>query len=639
LPTTRRQAIRRPRVRASIPHPLFITEPALAGLCGALLDLDAPGAALVVEDLGDFLRFVPPPVRSALAAGAVALDAFAVLTTGRRLRSLPAEHRQHLLDRLGHHRAAAQLVEALKIPVVTAYGAGAHGNGRLERPDHAPARPDGDLNVIRSAEFHSRAVADAVVVGSGAGGAIAARELARAGLSVIVVEEGQRHGVEEFRTQSALERFGGLYRDGGTTVALGSPPVLLPMGRGVGGTTLVNSGTCYRTPASVLRRWRERHGVEMAEASRFGALLDEIERTLQVAPTPLEVMGNNGRLALLGAERLGWSAHPIRRNAPGCRGCCQCAVGCPENAKFGVHLSVLPNACAAGAVIVSEARVERIMHGAGRATGVRAARPDGSSFEIIADLVFVAAGATETPPLLRRSGLGAHPQLGRNLAIHPAVSIGGWFRDEVRASEGVLQSAGIDELHASDGILIEATSAPAGLGSIVLPGTGPELAEQLARIDHLATIGAMVADAPSGSVHGWEGRPVIRYRLARRDGRRLVRAIEAMGQVLFAAGAEEVVTGILGHERVRNATELKAAVSAARVERLHLAAFHPTGTARMGLDAETHPVDPTGRLRGVDRLYVVDASIVPSCPEVNPQLTIMALAAGVAERALTASRR
>jgi choline dehydrogenase-like flavoprotein len=607
-------------------------------LCGALLDLDATQAALVVDDLGDFLRFVPPAARSALAAGAVTLDAFAVVTTGRRLRSLSAEHRQHLLDRLGHHRAAAQLLEALKIPVVTAYGAGAHGNGRLARPDHAPARPDGDLEVIRSAEFPSRAVADAVVVGSGAGGAIAARELARAGLSVIVVEEGQRHAVEEFRSQSALERFGALYRDGGTTVALGSPPVLLPMGRGVGGTTLVNSGTCYRTPASVLARWQERHGVEMAEASRFGALLDEIERTLQVAPTPLEVMGNNGRLALRGAERLGWSAHPIRRNAPGCRGCCQCAVGCPENAKFGVHLSVLPDACAAGAVIVSEARVERIMHGAGRATGVRAARPDGTSFEIIADLVFVAAGATETPPLLRRSGLGDHPQLGRNLAIHPAVSIGGWFREEVRASDGVLQSAGIDELHASDGILIEATSAPAGLGSIVLPGTGRELAEQLARMDHLATIGAMVADAPSGSVQGWEGRPVIRYRLARRDGRRLVRAIEAMGQVLFAAGAEEVVTGILGHERVRTAAELEAAVSAARVERLHLAAFHPTGTARMGLDAETHPVDPTGRLRGVDRLYVVDASIVPSCPEVNPQLTIMALAAGVTGSALAASR-
>ena len=456
-------------------------------------------------------------------------------------------------------------------------------------------------------------------------------------MSVVVLEEGRRHLVEEFRSQPALERFGALYRDGATTVALGSPPILLPLGRAVGGTTVVNSGTCYRTPERVLARWRERHGLEMADSLRFGALLDEIEQTLAVAPVRDEVMGNNGRIALRGAERLGWSAHPIRRNAPGCHGCCQCAVGCPENAKFGVHLSVLPAACAAGAVIVSEARVERILSGGGRASGVRARRPDGSELEILADLVFVAAGAIETPPLLRRSALGDHPQLGHNLAIHPAVSIGGWFSEPVCATEGVLQSAGVDEFHDSDGILIEATSAPAGLGSIVLPGTGRSLADQLARIDHLATIGAMVADAPSGWVHGWGGRPVIRYTLARRDATRLLKAIGVMGRILFAAGAEDVVTGIRGHERVRNEEDLEAALRAAKVEQLHLAAFHPTGTARMGREPETHPVDPNGRLRGVEGVYVVDASILPTCPEVNPQLTIMALVKGVTEEALAGS--
>jgi choline dehydrogenase-like flavoprotein len=319
----------------------------------------------------------------------------------------------------------------------------------------------------------------------------------------------------------------------------------------------------------------------------------------------------------------------LARNAPGCGGCCQCAIGCPRNAKFGVHLNALPQACAAGARIVSEARVQRVLHGAGRATGVCGRRPDGSTFEILAPRVIVAAGATETPPLLRRSGLGRHPHLGRNLSVHPAISTAGTFEERVDATSGVLQSAGIDEFHESEGILLEATSTPPGMGSMVLPGMGRALADQLGSAVHLATMGAMIADEPSGRVVGAR-RSLLFYQLARADGGRLVRAIGHAGRLLFAAGATEVLTGIAGHERVRTPEELDDALTYADVRRLHVAAFHPTGTARMGADAQTCPVDEHGQLRGVAGLWVTDAAVVPSCPEVNPQVTIMALAQAIA---------
>jgi choline dehydrogenase-like flavoprotein len=193
-----------------------------------------------------------------------------------------------------------------------------------------------------------------------------------------------------------------------------------------------------------------------------------------------------------------------------------------------------------------------------------------------------------------------------------------------------LQSAGIDELHRSDGILIEATATPPGMGSMVLPGAGRRLAEQLGRIDHLATLGAMIADAPSGRVVGAR-RAIVRYDLAKADADRLVRAITAMGRVLFAAGATAVVTGIRGHETVHSEAELVDAATHARHERLHVAAFHPTGTARMGADAQCHPVDAAGRLRGVRGVWVADASVLPTCPEVNPQMTIMAMAQAIAQ--------
>ncbi len=606
------------------------TRPALEGLCAALLDLPPHEARVLANEVAAMSRRLPSHARLALSAGYATTDALSLLHTGSRLHRLGAAQREALVDRLCAGTGTADLVDALKVPVLMTHGALYAGPEMIARLTEPPARPDAPLDVTPSLSWPSRSLADVVVIGSGAGGAMAARVLARAGLAVVVIEEGRRFTVEEFRNRAALDRFGDLYRDAGATVALGRPPVIMPIGRGVGGTTLVNSGTCYRTPDDVLLRWRDEHGVDAADPVRFAPLLDDVEATLQVAPVPDEVMGENGRVALRGAAALGWSSHPLARNAPGCGGMCQCAVGCPRNAKFGVHLNALPDACAVGAVILSEARVERVLHGAGQATGVRVRRPDGSVLEILAPRVVVAAGATETPTLLRRSGLGRHPHLGRNLAVHPAVSTAGWFDERIDSTRGVLQSVGIDELHRSDGILIEATATPPGMGSMVLPGAGRRLAEQLGRIDHLATLGAMIADAPSGRVVGAR-RAIVRYDLAKADADRLVRAITAMGRVLFAAGATAVVTGIRGHETVHSEAELVDAATHARHERLHVAAFHPTGTARMGADDQCHPVDAAGRLRGVRGVWVADASVLPTCPEVNPQMTIMAMAQAIAQ--------
>jgi choline dehydrogenase-like flavoprotein len=358
-----------------------------------------------------------------------------------------------------------------------------------------------------------------------------------------------------------------------------------------------------------------------------------VERTLHVAQQPLDVLGRNGRLALLGAERLGWQAAPLRRNAPGCEGSSQCAVGCPVGAKNGVHLNALPQACEAGARILTRATVQRVLVEGGRATGVRALRPDGSWLEVLAPVVVVAAGAVETPVLLRRSGLAGHPRVGRGLAVHPAISIAGRFEQPVVAWSGVLQSVGIEELH-DEGILIEATGTPPGMGSFLLPGVGRALRDQVARADHLALLGAMIADAPSGRVRG-RSRALVTYDLSDGDAARLRKAVVAMGRVLFAAGAQEVLTGLPGRPVARDVTELAEAVARTPSSGLHLAAFHPTGTVAMGRDPQTAPADAAGRLRGVRGVYVADASVLPTCPSVNPQLSIMAMALGVAEVIVT----
>lgn len=613
-----------------------MTRPASDALASLLLDLptrpaDGSWEAEVADRLQLLLSRVPPAARRAFHAAAVGADAASVAVTRRRLRDLDQPERDRLLRALSALPGGTALLEALKVPVLLAAGA-ARSDRRRTPPQPGP---DPLLDLVPASEWPARATADAVVVGSGAGGAMAARTLARAGLSVLVLEEGRHFPTAELAARPPLERFTAAYRDGGATLALGTPPVLLPVGRAVGGTTLVNSGTCYRTPREVLTAWHLRAGVELADPDVFALHLDDVERALRVAPADPAVLGRNGGLALLGAERLGWRAAPLRRNAPGCGGCCECVAGCPTGAKQAVHLSVLPDACRAGATIVTQARVERVLTETGRpgpprACGVRATRPDGSSFEVLAELVVVAAGATLTPALLRRSGLGAHPRLGRNLAVHPAVSVAGRFDEPVTgpdAGPNVLQSAGVEQWH-RDGILIEATAAPPGMASFLPPGLGPELRRRVEEADRFATLGAMIADRPSGRVLGAR-RPLVRYGLHPADGALLLRAVAAMGRLLLAAGAREVLTGLPCAPVVRSPAGLEEAVRRAAPRSLHLSAFHPTGTVAMGADPQRAPVDTRGMLRGVRGVLVADASLLPTCPRVNPQLTVMAMARAV----------
>ncbi|MER5383535.1 GMC family oxidoreductase [Streptomyces sp. NPDC002688] len=598
---------------------------------------DTEWSARVPHRLDSVLAALPRAARAGVNTAVAALETYTVLRTGRRLAALGPDEREDVLGSLAARPRLAPLLDLLKVPVLLAAGTERMPAPAPPAPATAPVDPP--LDCTPAEEWPARSTADVVVVGSGAGGAMAARTFALAGLDVVVLEEGRHHSTASFGRRAPLDRFAELYRDGGATVAVGHPPVLLPVGRAVGGTTVVNSGTCYRTPDHVRRRWSSDFGFGLAEG--LGPLLDEVERTLQVATQPLDVLGNNGLLTLIGAERLGWRAAPLRRNAPGCKGSCQCVVGCPTGAKQSVQLSVLPDACAAGARIVTGARVRRILldqdvPGPPRAAGVLARRPDGSELEILTPLVVTAAGSLQTPPLLRRSGLGGHPRLGRNLSVHPATSVAGRFAEPVTASRGVLQSVGVEELHAR-GVLVEATASPPGMGSFVLPGLGRELRRELEGADHLATLGAMIADRPSGQVRGRD-RTVVRYDLDPRDGDRLMTAVRAMGRLLFAAGAEEVLTGVPTAPRARSLDALDELLASVRARDLHLSAFHPTGTVAAGADPQRAPADPEGRLRGVHGVLVADGSVLPSCPEVNPQLSIMAAALAISEAWLDGAR-
>jgi choline dehydrogenase-like flavoprotein len=175
------------------------------------------------------------------------------------------------------------------------------------------------------------------------------------------------------------------------------------------------------------------------------------------------------------------------------------------------------------------------------------------------------------------------------------------------------------------------------MSSFVLPGLGRELRRELEGADQLATLGAMIADRPSGQVRG-RARTLVRYGLDPRDADRLMTAVRAMGRLLFAAGATEVLTGVPGAPRARSLAALDELLASVGARDLHVSAFHPTGTVAAGADPQRAPADPEGRLRGVRGVLVADGSVLPGCPEVNPQLSIMAAALAISDAWLDGAR-
>src|SRR4051812_14280959 len=208
---------------------------------------------------------------------------------------------------------------------------------------------------------------DVAIVGSGAGGAAAAAYLAERGLDVMVLESGPYVDRTSYPSDP-LDGLPLLYRDGGMTIASGKPAIPIPVGRTVGGTTVINSGTCFRAPREVLDDWREESGIEWA--SDLGRFYSEAEKVLAVTPLNLETLGRNGQLCAEGASALGASGGPISRNAGKCVQCSSCPLGCEIDAKRASHVSYLPRAVAAGARVRAGVQVQRILTEEGRATGL-----------------------------------------------------------------------------------------------------------------------------------------------------------------------------------------------------------------------------------------------------------------------------
>lgn len=462
---------------------------------------------------------------------------------------------------------------------------------------------------------------DVLVVGSGAGGAPTAAVLAEAGLDVLIVEEGpwiDQGSVVPF----SLEQMERQYRSGGVTVALGRPSIAYTEGRCAGGGTEINSGLYRRPSEETLQRWRQRWQIEELSDEQFTALCDEVEAALSVQTLPGAPTAASDRLRA-GAAALGWAHEETPR-----------WMRYPDtDATHGQRQSMtrtyLPRAFAAGARMLVDTRVDRVIIDAGRAVRAEMTLSDGGPATVDFDRVVVCAGAIQTPALLQRSGV--RRLVGRQLAVHPTVKLAARFDTDVNVVDDVPVHQ-VKEF--APDLSFGGSASHPGLVALALADNWPEMRDAITSWPEMAVYYAAITSEGRGAVRALPGfrDPLVTYRLTRRDRAVLGRGLTRLAMAMLAAGAREVYPSFRDAPVVRSRADLAHVDAAFSAMAASVMTVHLCSTVPFGSNTELAAADSFGRVYGTDNVFVNDASLLPDAPGVNPQASVMAIALRNARR-------
>jgi choline dehydrogenase-like flavoprotein len=483
---------------------------------------------------------------------------------------------------------------------------------------------------------------DIVIIGSGAGGGTIAKELSQLcprGAKIALLDWGGRFEKHD-NTRREFEMAGKYYfANGGFQTA--SQDMTLAFCKAIGGTTNVYTGVTFEPPQSVLEKWN----VPGLTRQELQPRLDKYSRENNVHLLPPEQINRNNQLFKTGCEKLGWQWGQFPLNVKGCAGLNTCNIGCARHAKQGTAQVQIPIAESNGVVVIPFCRVDRVTEHEVFAEilppqyGLAAASYPIGPLRLRARAIVIAAGTMNTTPLLLRSfGADAWPALGRYFTCHPALTLVAQHPQPVVGSQGHPKSYYCDQFVSSDRFLLETCFYFPFVTAKNLAGFGSDVDALMSQMDYQQQILVLALDKaqPHNRITvDKSGGPVVHYEIDQQIIRSFVASIRRCGELFFACGATRAHLPAAPNffTNSSQADQLDTLISTRRFKlgQVAIAAAHLMGGCRMGENPQTSVTDAWGRVHGKPGLYVADASLFPDSSEVNPYLTIMALADRVAE--------
>ena len=491
--------------------------------------------------------------------------------------------------------------------------------------------------------------ADVVIVGSGAGGGTTAEILSAAGYRVLLIEEGPLRTSSDFRLLED-EAYSSLYQEGvGRMSKDGAISIL--QGRAVGGTTLVNWTSSFRTPAPTLEHWAREHAVAGHSEAQMAPWFEQMEQRLGVAPWLIPPNANN-EVIRTGCEKLGYSWHVIPRNVRGCWNLGYCGMGCPTNAKQSMLVTTIPATLEQGGELLYLTRARRLLISGDQVTGLecqamdsRCVAPTGRTIMVKARHYVLSGGGINTPGLLLRSEApDPHRRLGKRTFLHLVNFSAAQFPAAINPFYGAPQSIYSDHFQWKDG-----TSGPMGyklevpplhpaLAATIFASFGQTSAGHMAQLPNTHMMLALMRDgfhpdSPGGSVElRADGSPVLDYSLTPYVWDGLKRALHSMAEIQFAAGASAVMPLHSDAQYMTSLGQTRDRIDSLSLElyRTRLASAHVMGGCAMGENPQLAVTDSLGRHHQLGNVSVHDGSLFPTSIGANPQLSVYGLTAKLA---------
>ncbi|MBX7149164.1 GMC family oxidoreductase [bacterium] len=483
---------------------------------------------------------------------------------------------------------------------------------------------------------------DYVIIGSGAGGATAARVLSEFSSSVAVLEEGYKVDRTDFSSnlypmlKKTMRQMGGLLVHGNIIYAV-------LQGLGLGGSTIINSAIMYRIPDYIFDDWEKLYGLGHAfPRKELHQYWDILEKELDVKAVPEESLGQNNLLMRVAADKLGWEAQVMERAGGNCQGASRCLLGCPNDAKQALHLNLIPYAEKRGATFFTGAKVRSVVMENGRAVGVKGSfvipqtnSKKGNFYIRAKKAVIVSASVIQTPGILKRSGI-YNRHLGEHFQAHPGCALTATFDKPVNMWFGAMQGYDMHEFARSGPYKIESLAFPPEMGMVRLPGVGPTWKKRIEELPYTASWAVQMKASGRGRVKDIPFGHDIVFNFSQQDTVSMRQGIKNSAIMLFEAGAKSVSLGVYGlPDEVYSVDELKILDEYPQKPSYFTGTMsHLFGTCRMSNDPRDGVVDTNFKVHGTDNLYVLDGSVFPTNTGVNPQLPIMGLSWLGAKRVL-----